>query len=342
MRKLSPLLVALCALLSAGPCAAGVVVLKNGKVLVGEVREEGTEHLVLVYRKPEQGRFRVERRRVRWYDLEADALTDAYFERFADEPLEERYEPLRERWRLARKRRAGDVEPPPPRRDLLSARPVRFPAPDGLTVSGDLYGGEDKNRPVLLLCHQARSSRGEYQPVIPRLLDHGYACLALDQRSGGAMNGVANETAARARKEGKATDYAAARQDIEAAVAWLRAQGFRGRLVLWGSSYSASLALMIGAANPAVDAVVAFSPGDYLRPRGTVAREAKGLRRPVLFVGPEKERAQIEALAKVVPSEQKVVFVAEGLVHGSKTLYRAKTPAPVWKAVLAFLQAHTH
>ena len=52
--------------------------------------------------------------------------------------------------------------------------------------------GLPANAPVLVLFHQAGWSRGEYREIAPKLNELGYICLAIDQRSGKGVNGVAN------------------------------------------------------------------------------------------------------------------------------------------------------
>lgn len=48
---------------------------------------------------------------------------------------------------------------------------------------------------MILLFHQAGSSKAEYATISPRLVAAGYSALAIDQRSGGELFG-SNETAA--------------------------------------------------------------------------------------------------------------------------------------------------
>lgn len=75
---------------------------------------------------------------------------------------------------------------------------ISFPSKDGLEITADVYFTGDKSKPWILLCHQARWSRGEYNEIAPKLNALGFNCLATDQRSGKEVNGVTNETAARA------------------------------------------------------------------------------------------------------------------------------------------------
>lgn len=224
----------------------------------------------------------------------------------------------------------------------LAAAPstVRFPAADGLEVTADLYApaGDAKAAPFVLLLHQAGGSRGEYGKIAPRLAEAGFTCLALDQRAGGAWEGLENETARRAVAEKRPAERLDVLKDVEGALAWRKAKGYAGPLVVWGSSYSASLAFFV--VNRLADdaaGIVAFSPGDYLPPQGATGREAaKIVRQRVLLVAPDAERKQAESLFRAIPGKGKRLLIQPAGVHGSSTLYRTDASAP-WEAVTAFL-----
>jgi len=223
-----------------------------------------------------------------------------------------------------------------------AGKPIQktFASKDGLKLTADLYGDGRPDRPFILLCHQARYSRGEYLEIAPRLVRAGFNCLALDARSGKEVNGVTNESAARATEDGKKTGYMDARPDIEAAITWIRSQGNKGKLTLWGSSYSSSLALLIAASNKEVGCVLSFSPGDYFKPRGSVTAACRELDKPVLIVAPPKERGQSKPLYEALKTKTKVYHCVSGNLHGSKTLFQAENKEASWKVVLAFLLAN--
>ena len=70
---------------------------------------------------------------------------------------------------------------------------------DGVTVHGEIYMPEGASHadPLILLFHQGGGdSRGEYGPLVPILLDHGYNLVAIDQRSGGDRFERVNRTVA--------------------------------------------------------------------------------------------------------------------------------------------------
>jgi alpha-beta hydrolase superfamily lysophospholipase len=220
----------------------------------------------------------------------------------------------------------------------MSPEGVMFHAADGLPVSADLHSVPN-SRAFLVLCHRSHFHRGEYVEIAPRLAQLGYDCLAIDQRSGMNVLGRANETCSRAKERKLATGYVAARPDIEAAVRYTRDRS-RGRpIVLVGSSYSASLSLVIASAETPLRAVAAFSPGEHLR--GIAVTDAvAGLSVSTFVTAAQKEIPATRELVKRAP-RGRVTFHAprhEG-AHGARCLW-AKTAGSgeYWKAFLAFLE----
>lgn len=224
-------------------------------------------------------------------------------------------------------------EVPPIKREA-----VQLTASDGVKVFGD-YSEPANARALILLFHQADSGQGEYLTIVPRLAQAGYATLALDQRSGGNLYG-GNWTV---KGLGKSAGFTEAKPDLEAALAW--AQAKKLPVVLWGSSYSASLAFVVAAEHPGqVRALLAFSPGEYFDGKPGVAEAAKKLGMPVFVTSAQdpKEIAAAKAVIDAVPGGFKLQFVpVDGGVHGSSTLNGEKNPkgaAAAWKEVLAFLE----
>ena len=94
-------------LLVASAAQAGVVVLKNGKVIVGNIPADTDTSEKLVVRWPtktkdDRGEAEFLKADIRWYSRDHDAPTDAYFEQFEDEPLADEFLGLREKWRARR------------------------------------------------------------------------------------------------------------------------------------------------------------------------------------------------------------------------------------------------
>jgi len=210
-----------------------------------------------------------------------------------------------------------------------------FQSKDGLKVTADLYEKEG-NTTYLLLCHQAGFSRGEYVESAQQLLALGFNCMAIDQRSGKEANGVTNETAKRAAAKKLSTNYIDAQQDIEAAIDFLWERNGNKPIILVGSSYSASLVLMIAKGNPKVAKVAAFSPGEYYRSR-SIADEISGLEKPVFVTSSKSEAPDLKKLIRSIDDATQFIPV-EGGKHGSKALWKSTSNhAEYWTAFKQFL-----
>jgi dienelactone hydrolase len=212
---------------------------------------------------------------------------------------------------------------------------VTFPSAGGLEVTADLYRPAEPAKAAIVLFHMARASRGEYREIAPRLAKLGYAALAVDLRSGGAFDGVRNETAARA---GVDPGYMAAIPDIEAAVAWARTHLGVSRIGIMGSSYSASLVLVLAGTKPGLaDVAIAFSPGEYFSEPGYVSRAAAGIRIPVFVTGAQGETPNWRPIFDAIPGTDKTGFQPPVPGHHGATALVADTTGAYWKALEAFL-----
>ena len=218
---------------------------------------------------------------------------------------------------------------------------VTFPTTDNLTVTADLYWTGDASKPFIILFHQADYSRGEYLEIAPKLNALGYNCLAIDQRSGGVANGVKNETYQAAKSAGLQTGYIQAYPDLESALDYVIQTYMPSQLIVWGSSYSSSLALILASEHPdEISAVLAISPGEYFKLDGKqVADYAANITRPAFITSAKSEEKFWRGIADQIKSSGSVFFVPEGNGrHGSSALFE-KTPnnAEYWTAVESFL-----
>ncbi|MBO6518134.1 MAG: alpha/beta hydrolase [Bacteroidia bacterium] len=220
--------------------------------------------------------------------------------------------------------------------DTAFTTTLTFASLDDLEITADQYH-IDSTKPVVILCHQAGSSRGEYKDIAPQLNSLGFNCIALDQRSGDASQGVNNETALRAQKEGKGQTFLDAEQDIIAAVDFF-SKAYGKNVILWGSSYSSSLVLKIAGSNTKVERVLSFSPGEYLQ-GVSVADEAKKVSVPAFLTSSRSEQGQTKAIFDNVSSTEKTQFVPNGAGrHGSSALWPTEADnAEYWDAVKVFL-----
>ncbi len=222
-----------------------------------------------------------------------------------------------------------------------SVSTVTFPTTDDLTITADLYWTGDANAPFILLFHQADYSRGEYLEIAPKLNALGYNCLAIDQRSGGVANGVKNETYQAAKTAGLQTGYIQAYPDLESALDYVIQTYMPSQLIVWGSSYSSSLALILASERPdEISAVLAFSPGEYFKLDGKqVADYAANITQPAFITSAKSEEKSWRGIADQIKSSGSVFFAPEGNGrHGSSALFE-KTPnnAEYWTAVEGFL-----
>ena len=227
-----------------------------------------------------------------------------------------------------------------------AAQSFELETADGITVFGDIYEPEHVKRPPLILAfHQGGGdARGEYTPIIPTLVRQGFAVMIIDQRRGGEVFGGTNRTVA-ALPEGADYSYCDAYPDLEAALAFARTQSF-GRIIAWGSSYSATLALQLASEYPTdLDRVIAFSPASGEPMGDCQPREyAAQITIPALMIRPEREAA-IESVADDLTAFSEMghdVFISPGGSHGSSVLVEERSGNPAteaWERILSFLNA---
>ena len=219
-----------------------------------------------------------------------------------------------------------------------SPDPLTLQAHDGVSISALVYEARQP-KGIILLFHQAGSSKAEYATIAPRLAAAGFTALAIDQRSGGALYGP-NETVSRLKRP---ATYEDAKADLEAALDWALQRHLP--TILWGSSYSAALVFEVAAERAGqVSAILAFSPGEYLDKSGAVAHAAARVRIPI-YLTSSSDADEIQAgraILSAAPTRNKIQFVPKFGVHGSSTLIEARNPkgaAENWDHVLAFLSA---
>lgn len=223
--------------------------------------------------------------------------------------------------------------------DAQTARRVKFPSKDGVTITADMYEA-DPSYPWVVLFHQAQSSRGEYKYLAPRLNKLEVNCMAVDLRSGKESNFIVNETYVLAKNRGLDTDYTAAEVDMRAAIekAYIVA-GFKP-VIIFGSSYSASLALKLAKEMSQVRAVIAFSPGEYFGKELNVAKTIRGLRKPTFIACSADEKKFTDYIALAVVGKKKIYFApGKGGSHGASALFRETDgQTEYWVQLINFLQ----
>ncbi len=224
---------------------------------------------------------------------------------------------------------------------------IEFKSTDGLLITADRYTPHKADAPLIVLFHQAGSSRGEYSEIAPRLNQLGFNCIAIDQRSGEYSRGIDNETAIRAGKKGLPTSYADALPDIIAALRYARKNFPQSKIIAWGSSYSAALVLKVAGDHPQlVDGVIAFSPGEYFAHLGKsktwISDAAKNIKTPVFITSSRDEAKSWASIYQHIPEQFRHSFIpATPGKHGSKALWKKYADSPAyWRAVTAFLDRY--
>lgn len=228
----------------------------------------------------------------------------------------------------------------------FAQKKVSFSAADGLEITADLYVSNSIYSPFILLFHQAGWSRGEYQEIAPKLVEMGYNCMAIDQRSGGEVNGVVNETFKRAQAQGKNTTYIDAEIDLKAAIAYVKKNYGDAELILWGSSYSASLVLKIAATDTTsgIEGAIAFAPGEYFekmgKPADFVKQNAKNVNVSVFITSAKAEKDSWWSIYEVIPASNKQFFLPEVAGrHGASALWeKTEGNKGYWSALELFLE----
>ena len=220
---------------------------------------------------------------------------------------------------------------------------IEFESTDGLIISGHLYE-IDESKPVILLCHQAGFNKVEYAEIAPKLNEMGFNCLAIDQRSGGNLDGKPNETSQRAKGKNLPTHYVDAQKDIVAAINFLNKK-FNQKIIVWGSSYSSSLALFESLKNDKVKASISFSPGDYFgNKRPSLKETFSKLEKPFFVTSSKGEAKKLSSSINATElKENQIQFIPTSSgFHGSKALWSKKKGfEEYWTAITQFLNAIT-
>lgn len=204
----------------------------------------------------------------------------------------------------------------------MTKETIIFPSQDGLTITADIY--KVNNNPItILLCHQAGFSRGEFVDTALLLNSYGYSVMAIDQRSGDGVNGVVNETAKLAKSKNLKTEYIDAKPDILAAIDYVYKNNGNKQIVLVGSSYSATLAMLIGEGNNKIKAVAAFSPGEYYKDLN-IQNEIKNLDKPTFVTASFSETNELITLVSKMKTENLYHYKPkEEGIHGSRVLWES-------------------
>ena len=224
---------------------------------------------------------------------------------------------------------------------VLEPKEITFESQDNLMITADLYMTSKSKAPYIILYHQAEFSRGEYISIAPELNKMGFNCLAIDQRSGKSARGVENSTAKQAKALKLRTYYADALPDMEAALKYVKNELKADDIIVWGSSYSASLVFVLGERYPEdIKGILAFSPGEYMKIEDRKIEDyAKSVKCPVFITSSQSEQEECMPIYDKIPSDSKTYYIPDfpGL-HGSKALWDTYDESShYWENVKKFL-----
>ncbi|HTK59850.1 MAG TPA: alpha/beta fold hydrolase, partial [Candidatus Baltobacteraceae bacterium] len=164
----------------------------------------------------------------------------------------------------------------------MSPEPILLETSDGVRISGAFYAA-DQLRGQALLIHMMPATKESWSAVASALSSRGIACLAIDLRGHGASSGGPDGYRAFSDAQHQAKGL-----DVEAGIAWLRAQG-SVPLRVAGASIGANLAIRAAAEHEDIVACLALSPGLEYRGVATedAARKLRGSQRLFLAVSSE-------------------------------------------------------
>jgi pimeloyl-ACP methyl ester carboxylesterase len=224
-----------------------------------------------------------------------------------------------------------------------AANEITLYTKDSIQIFGDLYE-KNKTAPTILLFHQGGSNaRAEYQTIIPILEKNGFNILAIDQRIGGQFYGNYNRTVANIPIN--EFEYCEAYADLESALDFILNSGFTGKKILWGSSYSGSLAIKLANQYQSdINGVLVFSPASGGPMQACKPDEYfSTLKIPLLVLRPKQEM-EIESSKnqfELAKENNHEVYIADYGTHGSSMLVEERVGHKIdqnWNAVLSFLK----
>lgn len=217
---------------------------------------------------------------------------------------------------------------------------ITFKSANDIIITGDLYLVDKADAPFIILFHQARYSRGEYIETALKFNNLGYSCLAVDARSGKEVNGVENLASKQAEEKGLATKYQDAMPDLKATINYVKEIIKPTDLYLLGSSYSASLVIILSGELLGVNGILAFSPGEYFKYEGKQIKDyAREAICPVFITSAKGEFGHWEGIYSALPEVMAYSFKPEVKgIHGSRALWEStEGNESYWEAVLEFL-----
>lgn len=225
---------------------------------------------------------------------------------------------------------------------------INFYTADSIKIVGDLYELDKKGSTILLFHQGGSNARGEYDSIIPKLIDKDFNVLAIDQRMGGQVYGNYNRTLANIPTNNfeDGYSYCDAYNNIESALDFIIESGFTGNKILWGSSYSGSLVIQLASKRQDdINGVLAFSPTAGRSMKECPSHEYfESIKIPLLLLRPPKEMENENSKMQfnLANKFNHQTYVAKYGVHGSSILIEDRVGNDVddtWETVLSFINS---
>ncbi len=169
---------------------------------------------------------------------------------------------------------------------LPDAQRVELEASDGLVLVGDFYIPESEEPvPAVILMHMLGRQRGDWQKLLPVLVDdYGIAVVNVDLRGHGETGG--------------GTNWTLAEEDVQLWIDWLREQDGidPDAISLIGASIGSNLAIRGWANDETIHTAVALSPGLDFRGVKTADAVEANADRPIMLVSARRDRESADAV----------------------------------------------
>lgn len=187
----------------------------------------------------------------------------------------------------------------------LAPEKVQLKTEDGVTIYANFYKPKAENPPAVLLLHQRGSNKEAWGAFIDKLVEHGFAVMAIDMRGHGESTKGPN---------GEKLDYHDfnetagdggwwhCKYDAEAAVDWLtsdKAKVNKDKIAIVGASVGCSIAAYCTSERKPVTGIVMLSPVVAISPAVVQALASLGENRKVfIYYCKGDERGGDETSAK--------------------------------------------
>ncbi|MBE0653909.1 MAG: dienelactone hydrolase family protein [Bacteroidales bacterium] len=230
-------------------------------------------------------------------------------------------------------------KPLPVNAQVIRKKTIEFYSSDSLLITADHYFS-NKNNPYILLFHQENSSRGEFDSIADRFVKMKYNCLVVDLRNGDKFAYTENHTARRAKEKNFPTGLTT-EHDIIAAIDFA-GNLTENKIILLGSSWSASLCLKVASEDERIKAVMAFSPGEFLQPTYPLKKLFTRLQKPVyIAVSPQEYPYLRDAIDQMPEGSLSMITPPEkSVARGIPMLYSEHPGSDeYWLSVLIFIKS---